>query len=288
MEPHNLSWSTTRLHAEFGPEFSGTIRSLANEVEIPETLNVSVSSKGNVKDFELNTDINSSWGNIHSTGTYGYVQSRFNFNNDVSGKAIALGSILDLEWADSCDIEVALSGQASNEMRIAIDGRIVKIGLLGQDIEDIYVKGNLGPDSAIAEIDLRDRHYPAYLKATAGLSDTIDIMAELALDSFALGRLTGGDSLLYTSLNTELSIKYAPEMFSGEFFCDDLRLVNELHAYMSDSLDLSFHSNADSSRVILYSDDLAAHFNSNFDLRQFSVVIDSTLTREFYIDPGQY
>ena len=268
-DPDSIWWEQAELAIIAGPEFERLTRSYTSGLHLPEKLEVQLFSHGKPALFEVQTRLTSAVGIADINGSLGIDSQAFNLQDlKISGQKLELGKVLELPWLGSIDFSLEGNGKAGDESDLAVTGRINRVNISGQDVEDIDIRGNYQSDVSEFSIRVNDPRYHLDLQSQLLMGEIYHIKTVLKLAGFNLGRMIEMDSTLLISGNIDSEIDIGGTTLSAAIMGSDILISNDSVTYPIDTIALDTHLAADGSTITLYSDNSKGNLEANFDIRE--------------------
>jgi len=269
------SWENVNINTTVGQAFKSLLTPYIGNYQLPQALKLQLTSSGNPSSFNLNSQIISSRGNIHTQGKVSLKQNTVAIDLMIDGDQVDVGGILDFPWLGPVNLAFHAVGDISNETGMAITGKIEKMSISDNQIKNIDIQSHFDKNGATITVLVKDPGYQSKIQSNILFREPYTINSNLRFDEFSLGKLLDGDTSLLVSGDINSIISIDQSTMSGFLIGQDLSLKTPTTNYLMDSLALDLMISPTASTINLNSDDINGVLEANFDIRKVSEVVDN-------------
>jgi len=272
-DPAGRSWENVSINTMIGPTFRSLATPYIGNFKLPQALNFQLTSSGNLNSFYVESQINSSSGDVKAQGKAGLKQNALAVDFMIDGDKVDLGGLMDVSWLGPIDLSLHAVGNANNSTSMVVSGQIEKMQISDNEIKDIEVQSNIDLNSASVTLLIMDPDYRSKILSEIQFEGPFSINSSLQLDDFSLGKLLHQDTILLVSgdINSKISIDQSD--MEGFLKGQNISLKTQSTNYLMDSLALDLMISPTISAINLYSDDMNGVLEANFDIQKGSEVV---------------
>jgi hypothetical protein len=278
---------TTRQDAaRFLPE------AVQKQVEIPETLQLSGTVKGNGKQMRTNVQVKSSSGNIALNGTMANYQDvkAAVYNMQVQAQQVQAGAILKNPslQAVSANLQVQGKGLTQETADATLKGTIASVGFQKYNYRNINLDAAIKDQQAKGNVSIADDNIrmAGSISVNLALADPA-LMADVIVDSIKTKQLNLTKEELYYrgKLKADLA-NINPDSLQGTIDIIHSLLVTGNERLQVDTLRIVASNAADSNRITVESDIAKAQLAGKYKLTQLGNIFSQAVQPYFSVMPA--
>jgi translocation and assembly module TamB len=278
--------STTRADAaRFLPE------SVRKQIEIPATVQLSGTVKGNGNQMRSNVQLKSSSGNVSLNGTMANYQNMKAavYNMQVQAKGVQVGAILKNPslQAITANMQVQGKGLTQETADATLKGTVASVGFQKYNYQNINLDGAIKNQQATSSVSIADENISlaGNISINLALADPA-LMADVVVDSIKTKPLnfTTGDLVYRGKIKADLA-SINPDSLQGNIDIIHSLLVTSNERLQLDTLHIEASTSPDSSRITMESDIAKARLVGKYKLTQLGDIFMQAIQPYFAIMP---
>ena len=271
----SATWDGLELQGIFGPEFLTFIQPIS-PVKLPSKVQLQLTSKGYLDQFDLQAAINSNAGNIALDGKAGIGNRQLDMDNlRIKARSLQAGAMLSLSWLGSTDFSLLLDGTVGVTSDLSVSGEIDRIYLNQNRIMDTRFDGRYRGNKAEMNLNILDPHYTANLKSEMNLGEQTAINTTVDFSNFKLGKLINMDSTLLVSSKVSSDFVMDQQRMSLDLGLLESDFESSTVNYSIDTLTFGALIASDGSELKILSDHSRGSLTANFDIREAGQLVQS-------------
>lgn len=267
----SLTWKGLEVNGLVRSEFINLLESSIAGIDLPPKIEIKFNSTGQLEDFLMDGKIYSSWGNLSSKGSAGFINEDIKLNLKLNGDRLEPGKLLgETKLGRVNNLAFKVEGRINDNSELNLDGTISNLSYQNHSIDDLVINSFLRDRSLEADLVINDPEYLSQIKGEASFYGPLEFDLNASLDQFKIGKLLDQDSTFKISgqLNTSFH-QYLDSVFSSTDI-NQLTLNSSSMSYLLDSLILQFIVSPNSSSILLDSDNFNGNLNANFNISQLT------------------
>ena len=288
LDTDNISWQDLNINTTVGPTFNSFVSPYIGKLKLPQELQIQLVSSGNLNSFDLQSEVNSSGGIVHSSGKASLKQDFLAVDLMIDGDKVDLGEIVDTPWLGPMDLTLHTVGDIGSETNMELTGQIEKISFSDSEIKNIDLQGSFNMKGATVTMQINDPDYGSTIQSEIQFKEPLSINSSLQLNDFGLGKLLPQKSSLLVNGGFSSNLSMDQSSMDGFFKGQDISLKTDSINYDMDSLALVLLISPTSSAMDLYSDNITGVLEANFDIQKGPELINNLLKKYIAISDSTH
>ncbi|WP_375563229.1 translocation/assembly module TamB domain-containing protein [Bernardetia sp. OM2101] len=265
---------------------------LPSNLTLPPKIEGNIAFTGLLNDFETNTKLNTTLGNVGAKGTMQNAISETEmpiYNITALVENAQLGKILQDTTLGIADLKITADGSGFDpeKMKTTIDGNVNKFEYSNYVYKDLKIDGKVDGLSYNGKLNMKDKNLTFDFDGNV-VMDSLNpkFVVDLDLKKIDLQALNLYDESLTVSLNLDADITgMSLDNLKGNTTLKNVIITKKGRSFRIDSAAFVSISQKDKTDIQLRSDIISANIQGNLDLATFTSTVQNHINTYIEIDP---
>lgn len=268
-----LAWRDVKINADVGAEVVGIFRPFLKGAGVPDHFSVQLNSAGNLHKIYVDANIHANGGRATVAGFTSLSSDGAEVDVTFHTENFNLSTWTYQPWLGHADISAVANGFVGSKNNLQCNGSIDYIEIGGQALHDISFGSTLVGDRAVIDIAVHDSCYRSEIHSQILVAEPMVFSNRIRLDNFRFGDLLRVDSSFLLSGNSVSEIVVGDSILDVLLLGSNMVVQKRSMSHQYDSLFVHGKITPAATTVQFYTDDLNANLSANFDVRQFSSIM---------------
>jgi hypothetical protein len=269
---------------------NGTI---PNTISLPQIINLKGSARGNLKNFNTDMSLASSYGDAKVKGTFDQrLKDREKYDADVTLSDFNLGQLIKNDAVGKVSVRAKVKGTGLNPKTAdaVVNALLEKAEYNKYTYKNLALKGEIKNGAFVADASMKDPNLTFALDASGGFNDKYpSAKLNLNLDIADLQKLNLHAGPMKLRGNLVADVPTADlDFLNGEVSFDHLQVLTDKDPILLDSIHIVAVSTAEKNSIKVKSQVVKANFEGKFQLTQLFDAIDNTIAKYYDNAPSRH